>query len=112
MLIVRFYAPWKSACGGSFREVGSVDILALIVAFFSIVMGGSAYLFRSGYSAGGYYTSQVQRSSRLEPDRNQHFSFNANVLQRGRRSSMESHRMLSEAEQCPRWRAVIFRFGI
>ena len=70
MLIVCFYAPWTSASGGSpgphsslgfapvwstqflgvpgaHVDVGSMGILAVVVAFFSIVIGGSAYFFRS-----------------------------------------------------------------
>jgi hypothetical protein len=69
MLIVCFYAPWTSTSGGSpgahsslgfapvwstqFRGVpgahidaGPMGILAVVVAFFSIVIGGSAYFFR------------------------------------------------------------------
>jgi hypothetical protein len=70
MLIVCFYAPWTSTSGGSpgahsslgfapvwstqflgvpgaHIDVGSMGILAVVVAFFSIVIGGSAYFFRS-----------------------------------------------------------------
>ncbi len=46
MLIVCLYAPWRSTPGGSPGGGGSVGILAIIVAFFSIVIGGSAYFFR------------------------------------------------------------------
>jgi hypothetical protein len=70
MLIVCFYAPWTSTSGGgsgahssigfapiwstqflgvpgAHIDVGSMGILAVVVAFFSIVIGGSAYFFRS-----------------------------------------------------------------
>ena len=70
MLIVCYYAPWTSTLGGSaggahsslgyapvwsthFAGVpgakvdgGAIGILTAVVAFFSIVIGGSAYFFR------------------------------------------------------------------
>jgi hypothetical protein len=75
MLIVCFYAPWTSTSGGSSGahsslglapvwstqflgvpgarvDVGYMGILAVVVAFFSIVIGGSAYFFRSKRTGG------------------------------------------------------------
>ena len=69
MLIVCFYAPWTSTPAGSpgahsslgyapvwstqfagapgaHVDGGAIGILAAVVAFFSIVIGGSAYFFR------------------------------------------------------------------
>jgi hypothetical protein len=75
MLIVCSYAPWKSTSGsssgapsllgfapvwstqflgvpGAHIDVGSMGILAVVVAFFSIVIGGSTYFFRSKRTGG------------------------------------------------------------
>jgi hypothetical protein len=67
MLMVCFYAPWTSTSSlglapvwskqflgvpGAHVDVGSMGLLAVVVAFFSIVVGGSAYFFRSKRTGG------------------------------------------------------------